>query len=404
MAWRMRNWGLSLRGSGPCTPDVAELPGSGEQVALNYSGAAEGKPLPMVLEMVVGPVDRGACILDLSQYPKEVEYLFLPMSFLSPDGAARLIVSDAGLAVRVIPVRVNLNLATRTVKQQLGQKKRTHCAAFGYLLPELEAELARIAAKDGAAEKRLAGDTTKNQGGTHTVEGLLEEIAGQFGAVLRRHEAVEEGRYADDAEFRAMVGDMLDARRWAVSKLRGWLEDRTEPICFVAGYSLRFAHRKFTAYLTHAAGEAGTEEGRRGAAVEACKARGLLRARVDEANDAGEAPLVAAAADGAAAADIRLLVAAGCAVNGTAGMPSAAAMEAARFGHVEALGALLEAKAAVNASAKVLREDRRADAPLPSGPNRTGLSPCLPTALCCFFFLVIACFMAVTHFYVFAHD
>ena len=332
-------------------------PGSCEQVALQYSGAAEGKPLPMLFEIVVGPVDCGACILELSQYPKEVEFLFLPMSFIYPDGTPRFTVSAAGLGARAIPVRVNLNLSSRTVEQILGQKKRMHCAAFAFLAAELKGELARRAEDGGAAAARFAGDSTKNQGGAHTVEGLLEGIAGQFEAVLRRHEAVAELEYAKDAVFQALVGDMLDARRWAVSKLRVWLEDPTQLICFVVGYSLREAHRRLTAYLTRAAGAAaGTEEGRRGAAVEACKARGLLRARVDEANDAGEAPLVAAAADGAAAADIRLLVAAGSAVNGAEGEPSAAATEAAKFGQTDALGALLEAKAAVNASAKVSRQ------------------------------------------------
>ncbi len=34
--------------------------------------------LPMVLELTVGAVDRGACIKELSQYPEEVEYLWVP--------------------------------------------------------------------------------------------------------------------------------------------------------------------------------------------------------------------------------------------------------------------------------------------------------------------------------------
>jgi len=324
-------------------------------VALQYSGAAEGKPLPMVLEIVVGAVNRGACIRDLSQYPREVEYLYLPMSFISPNGPARFTVSAAGLGVRLIPVAVTVNFSSRTVEQLLAQKKDMHCAAFRFLQGELAGDLARLAEAGGAAA-RFAGDTTKNYGGAHTVEGLLEGIAEQSGAVLRRHKARGEAEFADNEVFQGLVAEMLDTRRWAVAKLRLWLEDRTEPICSFGRYSLRVAHRRLTAYLARAARAAGTEEGRRAGAVEACRARGLLRARVDEANDAGEAPLVAAAADGAAAADMRLLIAAGSAVNGAQGWPSAAAMEAARYGHGDVLGALLEAKAAVNASAKVLRE------------------------------------------------
>ena len=326
-----------------------------KQVALMYSGAAEGKPLPMVLEMVVGPVDRGACIRDLSQYPGEVEYLYLPMSFISPDGTPRFTISAAGLGVRVIPVRINVNLSARTVEVLVGQKKRSHCAAFRFLLCELKDELPRLAEAGGAAA-RFAGDTTKNQGGTHTVEGLLEKIAGQCEAVLQKHAARAEEEFAVDAVYQGLSAEMLDARRWAVSKLRLWLEDRTMCICFVVGYSLRQAHRKLTAYLARTAGAVGTEQGRRAAMLEVCKARGLLRAGVDEANDEGEAPLVAAAADGAAAADMRLLIAAGCAVNGAAGKPSAAASEAAKYGHADVLGVLLEAKAAVNASAKVITD------------------------------------------------
>jgi hypothetical protein len=127
---------------------------SGGQVALQYSGAKEGRPLPMVLEMAVGPVDRGACIRELSQYPKELEYLYLPMSFVSPDGAPRFTISAAGHCVRVIPVRINVNLSARTVEELVGQKKRMHCAAFRFLLGELKCELARLA-KEGSAAARL---------------------------------------------------------------------------------------------------------------------------------------------------------------------------------------------------------------------------------------------------------
>jgi hypothetical protein len=329
-------------------------PGSGEQVALQYSGAAEGKPLPMVLETVADSVNRGACILHLSQYPKEVEYLYPPMSFIAAAGTPRFAISADGLGVRVFPVQVSANQASRTVEQILGQKKRAHIAAFRFLVAETRAELTRIADTDGAAAERLASDRTKNQGGTHTVEGLLERIVRQVEEVVKGHEAVGEGEYADDAVFQGLVTGMLDARRWAVSKLRLWLEDRTQLICFMMDCSLCNAHRLLSAHLVRAAGAAaGTEEGRRAAAA-ACMERRLLQARFDEANDEGETPLVAAAADGATAADIRLLVAAGSAVNGAEGEPSAAAVKAAAFGHADALRALLEAKAAVNSSQKVL--------------------------------------------------
>ncbi len=325
---------------------------SGGQVAIKYSGAVEGRPLPIVLEIVVGPVDRGACIRDLSQYPQEVEYLYPPLSFVSPDGAPRFTISEAGLGVRVIPVRISTNPSASTVEVILGQKKGMHCAAFRFLVSELANEL-DLLAKEGGAVARFAGDPTKNQDGEHTMEGLLEKIVEQFEEVLRKQQALMEEEYANDAVFQGLVTEMLDARRWAISKLRVWLEDRTQYICFIVGCSLREAHRRLTAYLARVAETVETDEKRRAANLAVCKARGLLQASVDEANDSGETPLVAAAADGAAAADIRLLIAAGSAVNSAEGEPSVAAAAAAKFGQVDALGALLEAKAAVNASAKV---------------------------------------------------
>jgi hypothetical protein len=87
--------------------------------------------------------------------------------------------------------------------------------------------------------------------------------------------------------------------------------------------------------------------------AEVCKARGLFAARIDEVNDLGEDPLAAAAADGAAAADIRRLVAAGAAVNGADG-ESRALMEAARYGHIDGVVALLAEKADVNAPGLVI--------------------------------------------------
>jgi hypothetical protein len=325
----------------------------GGQVAMQFSGVAERRPLPMLLEIVVGPVDRGACIRELSQYPEQIEYLYLPMSFVSPNGAPRFTISRAaGLGVRVIPVRINANLSARTVERIVEQKKRMHCAAFSYLQHEVAEDLPRRA-EEGGATARFAADTTKNQDGSHTVEGLIAIIKGQVEAVLAAQRARDAREYIDDAVFQRLVTDMLDARRWAVSKLRLWLEDRSECICFVMGYSLREAHRRFTAYLARTADAAGTQGRRRAAALEVCKARGLLQARVDEVNDSNEVPLVAAAADGAAAADIELLVAAGSAVNDEEGEPSAATMVAAGNGHVDVLCALLEAKAAVNASVEV---------------------------------------------------
>jgi hypothetical protein len=321
-----------------------------EQVAVKYSGAGEGRPLPVVLEMVVGPVDRGACVKNLSQYPKEVEYLFLPLSFVSPNGSPRHSIFADG--VRVIPVQVDVNLSAPTVEELRGRKRRMHLAAFRFLLGELADELQHVAETKEAKERWASYiRTPSDEEGEEEMEGLIEKIKEEFEAVMNKHCDLDEDKFIDDASFQGLVTEMLDARRWAVSKLRVWIVDDTQHIRHVKGYSLRDAHRKLTAFLERSAkaADSDTEEKRRASALEVCKARGLLRERVDEANEAGEVPLVAAAAYGVATEDIRLLIAAGSAVNGADGKPSKAATAAARYGKVDVLKELLDAKAAINA-------------------------------------------------------
>jgi hypothetical protein len=322
----------------------------------------------MVLRITVGGADRGACIRDLSQYQDEVEYLFVPCSLLGPDGPTQLLLGGGGLGVRAVPVRISTSHSARTVKDLLEEKKNIHVTAFRYLVQETRQTLGLVAERGGeggggapaadapaplgAATERLARDPSKEALGPNPVERLLEGIVRNCEGRLLAHEGVDALDYADNAVSQRLVREMLDTQRWAVSKLRLWLEDPTQSIARVATYSPRFCHRLLTKFLAQSAGEAGAAEERRAAALAVCKARGLVQERIDEANDDHEDPLAAAAADGASAADVRWLLAAGAAVNGAGGAPL---LESASFGHVDVVAALLEARAAVNAPGKVIR-------------------------------------------------
>ncbi len=57
---------------------------SEKEVAVKYTtlGSCRVQSVPpMVLELSVTAVDRGACIKDLSQYPHEVEYIWVPCRY-----------------------------------------------------------------------------------------------------------------------------------------------------------------------------------------------------------------------------------------------------------------------------------------------------------------------------------
>jgi hypothetical protein len=87
-------------------------------VALDYSGIKKGNPHPMVIAIKPNAIDRGACIADLSQYQGEQEYLFVPCSFLQPNGPPALEVVAEGI-VNVIPVHLSLNLKIETMEELL---------------------------------------------------------------------------------------------------------------------------------------------------------------------------------------------------------------------------------------------------------------------------------------------
>jgi hypothetical protein len=307
---------------------------SEKAVALQYSGAGKGKPLPMVLEMIVGMVDRGACISDFSQYPAELEYLWVPCSFVAPDGPPRLEVTPRGV-VRLVPVRVNTNLSSRTVEELLGQKRRIHLAAFRFLIGEVRRDLGSIADLDSTKARHV-----QDPFNFIPVEKLVGMIVGQCEERLRAHEEMEAQEYAEDGVFRGLVTEMLDVKQWAVSKMRWWLEDSSQGIYHMQNKPLCDCHRGLTAHLVRTM-PAEDGEARQAAALELCKLRSLARGGVEA--DVGL--LVAVVGDGISAADLRLLIAARAVINDRPGMPSAALVTAVYVGNAEVVEVLLKAKA-----------------------------------------------------------
>ena len=55
------------------------------------------------------------CVCVEYQYPDEMEYLYVPCSFLEQHGARAVEATPAGV-VELIPVRVNANLKTKTAR------------------------------------------------------------------------------------------------------------------------------------------------------------------------------------------------------------------------------------------------------------------------------------------------
>jgi hypothetical protein len=218
-----------------------------KSVALDYSGIKKGNPHPMVMAISPNSIDRAACIQDLSQYEGEKEYLFVPCSFLQPNGPSFLDIVSQGI-VEVVPVRLNTNLKTETLNELLDKKKRLHLASAGAIVEEVRYELEQWAASAEAAA-RLQRDATRNQGGTFTAATLVAKIVEQCNTVLKRHTETDVLEYVDDGVFRALSSEMLDTKAWAKEKKDLWVQDASQLICDLQDWSLRDSHRLWRSHL-----------------------------------------------------------------------------------------------------------------------------------------------------------
>jgi hypothetical protein len=330
----------------------------------------------MVLRMETGAINRGACIAELSQYPGEKEYLWVPCSFLEPRGAPTVeLVEDVGGAaagvVTVVPVHMSANLKTLTVEELRSQKKDMHLAALRYMLAETARDLERIA-RDEGAHQRLARDPSRvwnlqdfleagrldwllpgmSDGAnvTFTVEGLLARIGQQCEAVVERHAAVPAEAYAEGEVHRGLVTEMLETKAAALSTLRSYIEDPGVKIEALMRESIAERHRIYLAFLERTlppnSGERAVAAGR------LCRAMGAMQSWADEEDAEGFTRLMRSAADGAGARVLRALVAAGGDVNRRDAKDGKTALYlAAEGGHAEVVQVLARLGGDVNAAA-----------------------------------------------------
>jgi len=269
----------------------------------------------------------------------------VPGAYLEQCGPAEMELCN-GQIVTVLPIRANASKAL-TVEEILGQKKSMHVNAFRFLIGEMSRDLRRIAATGGAEARQTSDATRVFSGKQYTVELLVERSVDLVKEVLWRHEELAPESYTDDGVYRRLMQEMMDARAMAESLLRLYLEDHSRGIWWrTTRTSLREAHRELIAHRARKMAIL-DGEGRRAAAEQLCVLRGYAAERVSETNEAGEDPLVCAAADGAVgAAGVALLLAAGATTD------EEALVAAALYGQREAVEALLDAGINVDSRAK----------------------------------------------------
>jgi len=320
-----------------------------KSVALDYSGVLQGRPHAIVLEIQPSCADRGAVVSQFSQYPGEGETLFLPMSYVAQSGQQRIEHTATG-QVTIVPVRVNVNLKAERLEQLEEKKKAIHLTGFEFRVGELRQKLQQVALA-GDADARLKRDKVRQETHwkkPHTVEGYIDAQVKKVEAVLARHRALAAADYSDDALYRGLVAESLDAARMAESALQWWMRDEGQPIAGIEDDPLLDCQRRFESFLSLQFSNAADLRGRRAAAVDLSIARSLLRADANEVDENGEARLIALVARGGSTGDIKLLVAAGANVGACNSRGRSAMYFAAQQGYAEAIEALARADADCN--------------------------------------------------------
>jgi hypothetical protein len=308
-------------------------------VALDYSGIKKGNPHPMVIAIKPNAIDRGACIADLSQYQGEREYLYVPCSFLQPNGPPALEVVAQGI-VNVIPVHLSLNLKTETIEELVAKKKRMHLDSARLLADEVGAELELLAVSSESKERQKK-DVSASR--SDALQQFAACINSQCEAILERHRVTDASRYVDDKMFRDLVSEILNMKSWAKEKWDLWLKDESQFLVNSKKLSLIECHRNMLAHLRKCMRKAAPDsDERRRACLELLQCKGLVKdAANGELNAEGEDVIVAAGADGWSADDIETLIGAGADVatrdkDGNTGL-----INAASFGHLSTMQALL---------------------------------------------------------------
>ncbi len=274
-------------------------------VAVQYSGIKDRKPQASILEIHPNSIDRGADISEFSQYPDEKEFLFVPMSYVQREERCRVEVGPGGGVLKVISVRININLKTETVEQLRGKKRSMHVTAFKSVIDETKQWLQSYAEEDGRATARATTDQSYRN---CNISEFISKAIEQLQEIKDADAKLPDEDYVSDLKYKALVSRMLDAQGWSKQKLMLWLDNPEASIVGVTYSPLKSAHRQWLSFLKqrqYSAAAVGSDKRKRAAVqILQCKSLMLTNDASSEKAD-GEPLMYAAAADGWALEDLQ---------------------------------------------------------------------------------------------------
>ena len=318
-------------------------------------------------------VNRPACIEAFSQYPHEREYLWVPLSYMQPDGAPMVVATPHGV-LQMVDVAVCANGTAATTEELLGRKRRLHLKTFECLVAQLRADMLHEAGRARAAMAK-AGRTGSAE--RILAKEAIEQVMKDMEAVLGRHRAAGEEEYTSANGFRGLNEDMVDACAFGLSKFRFWLESCPDDAAVCLSWSPRNCHRLLvTTRRQRLEGLTGFE--RVAACTDVLRLMGMVRRHVGELNEIGETLLTQAAAEDRSPNCLRLLIQARCRADCATAEGVTALFRAAQCGNVGCVEVLVEALLEVRGSV----DSRNCNGATPLHmAAQNGHAPCVCTLL-----------------------
>ena len=139
--------------------------------------------MPIIFELQVGQVDRGADVSSLSQYPGEAEITLPPLSNIEVVDEPR-VSRVKGKDVLVIPAKINVNLKTLSREQLVSLRHSLLLDALRNIVHEITQELKRRL-DDLVRRKRLGRDSLFARNGRTVVKMIVEGERTDGGRLLR---------------------------------------------------------------------------------------------------------------------------------------------------------------------------------------------------------------------------
>jgi len=299
------------------------------RVAVQYAG----KFIPTVFEISVGAIDRGASLSFLSQYPREEEILLPPRSYLEVVGPSRVEVADDGKRIRVVTLKVNANVTSSTLEEIEGKRKELLVAAGEHATHEIRSKLkARIESEE--VEKLMVHRPLSVE--EKILDQILNTTISEVETWVAKHREKLDEWYNDDWQYAGATRELMQLEGMAMDKFQRWVDcedserDRLSKVRrkvesqMMARLDRMVEERaaetrawvRLPSVVTWGPGSMGMVTGRmvgpeqREAALELCRRREILIESLEERNDLGEPPMVAAAAKGDVV-NLKLLLAAG---------------------------------------------------------------------------------------------